>query len=133
MHIHLLYRRWSPLERLVRDMRHLQISVNLRSIPTRLVHWAFCFVLLTSSFDVALVVNVGGTVRLSQVALAFVCLWGAVLTYQRHKLVIPIGYISLLLWGSIQLVFTPFSVLVSKGAVYNVWLWFNIVALGCVV
>ncbi|RSL16402.1 hypothetical protein EDE15_1915 [Edaphobacter aggregans] len=109
------------------------IPVGPRSISMQIFHFLFCFSLLTSSFDLALVVNVGGTVRASQVALLVVCFGGMIVMQQKLRFISPIGFPALVVWGIVQTLFLPFSSFLIKGVTYNIWLWYNIVALACVV
>jgi len=109
------------------------MATGTRPLSTQLFHWFFCFSLLTSSFDLALVVNIGGTVRASQVALLIVCFGGIVTMQQKLRFISPIGFTALVGWAFIQTLFVSFSPLLIKAVVYNLWLWFNIIVLACAV
>jgi hypothetical protein len=106
------------------------MAIGARPLSTQLFHWFFCFALLTSSFDLALVVNLGGTVRASQVALLIVCFGEMVTMQQKLRFISPIGFTALVGWAFIQTLFVSFSPLLIKAVVYNPWLWFNIYSFG---
>lgn len=85
-------------------------------------------VFFTSSFDIFLEVNVGGTVRIAQVFI-FILLCAALLRCRLGlTMAIPLGVGGLLLsgWLLLQLAFVPISVLWSKSLAYCAWLALNI-------
>ncbi|MDE3105625.1 MAG: hypothetical protein KGK08_10660 [Acidobacteriota bacterium] len=100
------------------------------TVGTRFAHTLLCFALLTSSFDLTLVLNIGGTLRATQLAFALAAGAGLLLVLQRGEFRMPAGYSALLIWGILQTTVVPFSVFLPKGIAYNAWLWVTILSLG---
>ena len=78
----------------------------------RIVHFLLTIALLTSSFDIFLVLNVGGaSLRLCQILLLLVMAAAAAQVIQRGRLLWPRGGSAILVWCLIQGVLTARSVI----------------------
>jgi len=84
----------------------------------KLVHWIFGVCLFTSSCDVILNYNVGGSIRLAQILMIFILLAGAARVFQDGRVLWPRGATALALWVVVQLIFLPFSGILSIGLMF---------------
>jgi len=73
----------------------------------KLMHWIFVVCLFTASCDLILNFNVGGSVRLCQVLLVFLCLGAAARIVQDGRILWPRGATALCLWILSQFLFLP--------------------------
>lgn len=92
----------------------------------RLMHWLFAVCLITSSFDIALVFDVGGTLRLAQILMVFVVLGALGKIAQDGIILWPQAGMSLVIWCGVQFIFFPLSLTPAIGASYNFLLFFTI-------
>ncbi len=84
---------------------------------------ALLFGLLTASFDVFLVADIGGfTLRIHQLLLALAVLSALQLTYQQQPIRLPLAIGWLLLWVTFILAFIPNTVYLARSAGYGFWL-----------
>jgi hypothetical protein len=80
--------------------------------------------MLTSSFDLVLIVQAGGNFRFSQIAgLALFVL--AVMRLRRHAAIPTLGGLSLCTWLVVQILFVPVSAFWPKSVGYCSWLALN--------
>jgi hypothetical protein len=93
----------------------------------RLMHWIFAICLLTASFDIALVFDVGATLRLSQILMVFVVLGGLGKVVQSGTILWPQGGMALIVWCVVQLIFLSISLAPDIGIPFNLLLFFTIV------
>jgi hypothetical protein len=99
----------------------------------KLIHWLFAFCLLTASFDVFLVVQVGGTVRIAQIVMLFVCMGALAKAAQDGYILWPAGGTALALWCAGQIALLPVGVDLSFGIRYLAILFFTILCFYAVV
>jgi len=92
----------------------------------RLMHWIFAVCLLTASFDIALVFEVGGTLRLAQILMVVVVIGALGKIAQSGTILWPQGGVPLLIWCGVQLIFFPLSLAPGIGAAYNLLLLFTV-------
>jgi hypothetical protein len=92
----------------------------------RLMHWIFAVCLFTASCDIALVFDVGGTLRLAQILMVVVVLGGLGKMAQSGTILWPEGGISIVMWCATQLIFFPLSLAPGIGASNNLLLFFTI-------
>jgi hypothetical protein len=92
----------------------------------RLMHWIFAVCLFTASFDIALVFEVGGTLRLAQILMVAIVFGGLAVVAQSGKILWPSGGIALILWCCLQVVFMFTTDTVATGIVFNANLFFTI-------
>jgi hypothetical protein len=99
----------------------------------KLVHWLFAFCLFTASFDIFLVVNLGGTIRIAQVVMILVCLGALAKAVQDGNILWPAGGTALLLWCGVQVVFWPLSIDLGLGFRFLLFLFFTVACFYAVV
>lgn len=88
---------------------------------------ALLFGLLTASFDIFLVVDVGGfTLRIHQLLLALSVLSALQLSYEQQPLRLPVAIGWLMLWVSFILAFIPNTVYLARSAGYGFWLLLDV-------
>jgi hypothetical protein len=93
----------------------------------KIFHWLFALCLLTSSFDIFLVFNAGGTVRFAQLVMVLVCLGALAKAAQEVRFDLPAGGGWLLLWWLVQVIFLPFSVDLDFSTKYLIFLTYTLV------
>jgi len=81
----------------------------------KLVMWTFAVCLLTASFDLFLVVDIGGTLRIAQVLMLFVMLAALARILQDGRILWPRGASALSLWVIMQFGFLAFCGNLSLG------------------
>jgi hypothetical protein len=99
----------------------------------KLIHWLFALCLLTSSFDIFLVFNAGGTVRFAQIVMVLVCVGALAKAAQIGRVDWPKGGGWLLLWCLTQVIFFPFSVDYAFSARYLLFLFYTVACFFAVV
>jgi hypothetical protein len=92
----------------------------------RLMHWIFAVCLFTASFDIALVFEVGGTLRLAQILMIAIVLGGLAAVAQSGKILWPSGGMALVVWCCLQVIFMFTTDTVATGIVFNTNLFFTI-------
>ena len=92
----------------------------------RLTHWLVVVAFFAASCDVILNVNLGGSLRLSQVLMIAVCLAAAARIIQTGAVLWPRGSNSLALWMFIQLIFIPLSGVMTIGITFFALLLFTV-------
>ncbi|WP_260736305.1 O-antigen ligase family protein [Tunturiibacter lichenicola] len=92
----------------------------------RLMHWMFAVCLLTASCDIALVFDIGGTLRLSQILMVFVVVGALGKVAQRGTILWPQGGMSIVIWCLVQVLFLVVSLTPGVGASYYLLLFFTI-------
>jgi len=92
----------------------------------RLMHWIFAVCLFTASCDIALVFDVGGTLRLSQILMVVIVVGALGKIAQTGTILWPKGGMSLIIWCAVQLIFLPISLAPGIGASYNLLLLFTV-------
>jgi hypothetical protein len=93
----------------------------------KIIHWLFALCLLTSSFDIFLVFNAGGTVRFAQLVMVLVCLGALAKAAQEARFDLPAGGGWLVLWWLVQVIFLPFSVDLDFSTKYLIFLTYTLV------
>ena len=84
---------------------------------------ALLFGLLTASFDVFLVLDIGGfTLRIHQLLLALAVFSALQLTYEQQPVRLPVAIGWLMLWVVFILAFIPNTVYLARSAGYGFWL-----------
>ena len=73
----------------------------------KIMHWIFAVCLFTASCDLILNFDVGGSVRLCQILLVFICLGAAARIVQDGRILWPRGATALSLWILSQFIFLP--------------------------
>ncbi len=86
----------------------------------------FAVCLFTASFDIALVFNVGATLRLPQILMVFVVIGALGRIAQSGTILWPRGGMGLVVWCVVQLIFLSISVAPGIGIPYNFLLFFTI-------
>jgi hypothetical protein len=99
----------------------------------KLVHRLFTICLFTASFDIFLVFRLGGTVRIAQLIMVFVCLGALAKAAQEGKIWWPRGGGWLALWCGVQLLFLPLSVDFGFSIGYLFFLLFTVICFYAVV
>ncbi len=99
----------------------------------KLVHWVFGVCLFTSSCDVILNFNLGGSFRLAQVLMFFICLAAVARIVQDGRILWPRGASALALWVVVQLIFLPLAGVWSIGLMFFSLLVFTVVGVLAVV
>jgi len=99
----------------------------------KLVHWIFGVCLFTASCDVVLNFNVGGSIRLAQILMVFICLAAGARIMQDGRVLWPRGATALALWVLVQFVFLPFCGVWSIGLIFVGLLVFTFASLLAVV
>lgn len=94
----------------------------------RLMHWVFAICLFTASFDIALVFDVGATLRLSQILMVVVVVGGLGKMAQSGTILWPRGGMSLVVWCAAQLIFLSISLAPGIGIPFYLLLFFTIFA-----
>jgi len=103
-------------------------NISLSALCLRAALIVASIAILTCSFDIFLVVQVGGTFRLCQ--LLTLTLLPLALLQARWKGAVPVlGLYSILLWWFVQALFIPVSSFWPKSAGYVFWLALNIALL----
>jgi hypothetical protein len=92
----------------------------------RLMHWVFAICLFTASFDIALVFEVGGTLRFAQILMIAVVLGGAAVVAQSGKILWPSGGTALAIWCFLQIIFMFTTDTLVTGIIFNATLFFTI-------
>jgi len=88
---------------------------------------ALLFGLLTASFDVFLVADIGGfTLRIHQLLLGLAFLSALQLTYERQLIRFPLGIGWLMLWVTFILAFIPHTTYLARSAGYGFWLLLDV-------
>jgi hypothetical protein len=87
---------------------------------------AAILILFTSSFDIFLVINVGGNYRFCQVVLTPLIGLGIIKTLWGNRLIPTLGSLWLLVWLLFQLAFIPATDFWPKSLGYCLWLLLNI-------
>lgn len=99
----------------------------------KLVHWFVVISLFTASFDVLLNFNLGGSLRLCQLLMMFVCIAALARMIQTGSVLWPRGSTALALWIFIQALFIPLSGVMSIGFIFFAMLLFTVACLFAVV
>jgi hypothetical protein len=99
----------------------------------RLVHWLVVLSLFTASFDVILNVNIGGSLRFSQVLMIAVCVAALARMIQTGTVLWPRGSTALVLWVFIQALFIPLSGVMTIGLEFFAVLLFTVAGLFAIV
>jgi hypothetical protein len=99
----------------------------------RWIHWIFALCLLTASFDIFLVFNLGGTVRISQLLMIPVCVAALAKVAQHGRVDWPRGGIWLLVWCGFQVLFLPVSIDLNFSIRYLLFLFITIICFFAVV
>lgn len=99
----------------------------------KLMHWLFAFCLFTASFDVFLVIEAGGTVRIAQLVMILVCLGALAKAAQSGHILWPAGGTALALWCGVQTAFLPLSIDLWFGFRYLLFLYFTVACFYAVV
>jgi hypothetical protein len=89
------------------------------------INYIYYLAIVTISFDVILNFNLGPNVRFSQLLFIFFIFY-AFYYKLNHKILLPIGFIYLLIWSSFIFIFIPNSGFIEKGAGYFLWLILNV-------
>jgi O-antigen ligase len=87
----------------------------------------------TASFDIILNVNLGGSVRFSQVVMIAVCFAALARMIQTGAVLWPRGSTALVLWVFIQALFTPLSGVITIGFEFFAMLVFTVAGLFAIV
>jgi len=93
----------------------------------KLLHWLFVFCLFTASFDIFLVINLGGTIRIAQIVMVLVCLGALAKAAQDGNILWPAGGTALALWCGVQTIFWPLSIDLGLGFRQLLLLFFTVV------
>ena len=101
--------------------RNLRLSTPL----ARIARVAGILVMLTSSFDLFLVLQVGGNFRFCQ-AVSLVCVGLSALLVMRGRVVPTLGLIPLGIWWIVQLFFAPVTDFWPKSFGYCFWLLLDV-------
>jgi hypothetical protein len=99
----------------------------------KLVHWLVVLSLFTASFDVILNVDLGGSVRFSQILMIAVCFAALARMIQTGTVLWPRGSTALVLWVFIQALFVPLSGVVTIGFEFFAMLLFTVAGLFAIV
>ena len=99
----------------------------------KLVHWLVVICLFTASFDKLLNFNLGGSLRLCQILMVFVCIAAIARMIQTGSVLWPRGSTALALWIFIQALFIPLSGVLSIGFIFFAMLLFTVACLFAVV
>lgn len=92
----------------------------------KIIRWMIYLSILTTSFDIFLAVQLGGTVRFCQIILIIPYAYFIIKTVLNKKLIIP-SYIKwLLIWSVFMLVFLINTDHMERTVGYYLWLMFNI-------
>jgi hypothetical protein len=91
----------------------------------RLVHWIFATCLFTASWDILLVLQVGGQVRFATALMGFVFLAAIAKIQQEGRILWPRGGTALTLWLFLQLLFIPVSGMIALGFQFYALLLFS--------
>lgn len=105
--------------------RGLQSSVRFSDPVNRLAIVIAVLILLTSSFDIALVLEAGGNYRFCQV-IAPLLLVLAILKATRGATIPVLGAVPLFIWLIFQISFIPSTDFWPKSVGYCLWLFFNL-------
>jgi hypothetical protein len=92
----------------------------------RLMHWIFAICLFTASFDIVLVFEVGGTLRLTQILMIAIVLGGLAVVEQSGKILWPSGGAALVVWCCSQIIFMFMTDTIVTGIVFNITLFFTV-------
>lgn len=103
----------------------MQTSEEVSSPFNRVALFLASLTILTSSFDIFLAVQVGGTYRLCQIAAAFLFVI-AVLKVRRSGVIPVLGAVPLIIWSMFQVFFMSVSAFWPKSLAYCVWLTLNL-------
>jgi hypothetical protein len=88
---------------------------------------------LTTSFDTFLAVNLGFTLRLSQLFFLIPILHSLSTVLVTRRIVKPYGFGKILLWAGFIVAFIPNTSVVDRNIAYCIWLIFNILIIFCTV
>lgn len=88
---------------------------------------------LTVSFDVFLVANIGFNFRATQVFAIIPIFFGMMLSLHRNSLVVPVGFYSLFIWTLFIVAFIPNTSFLTKSIGYGFWLLFDVLLVLCTV
>ncbi|MDP9171357.1 MAG: hypothetical protein M3N54_12120 [Acidobacteriota bacterium] len=99
----------------------------------RFIHWILAVCFFTASCDIVLIINVGGSLRVSQVFLILVCIAAGAHALQHGRILWPRGGTALTVWLLSQLLFLPLSGVISIGAQFFALLAFTIAGFFAVV
>jgi O-antigen ligase len=86
--------------------------------------WAGCF--FTASFDILLIFDFGGSIRISQIFLGVLCIAAAARVIQDGRILWPRGGTALVLWLLSQFLFLPLSGVLFFGVEFVALLTFTI-------
>ncbi len=75
----------------------------------KIIHWIVAICLFTASWDILGTINVGGTLRLTQILAVLVCIAGLARMAQTGRILWPRGATALALWVFLQLCLLPLS------------------------
>jgi O-antigen ligase len=101
---------------------------NKIDLKTQVLIILFYLAVITVSFDIFLVFNIGGfNVRITQVLLIVPVALGVVFPFFRGKIIKPIGFYSLLLWTALIVLYIPNTTFLTRNIGYAFWLIFNVV------
>jgi len=92
------------------------------------IHFFYFLAFFTSSFDIFLVLNIGGfNFRISQLFMLVPFITGiSIFLVSSQKLILPLGIKWLLLWFVFILIFVPNTTYLQNSIGYGFWLLFNI-------
>jgi len=99
----------------------------------KLVHWVFGVCLFTSSCDVILNFNLGGSFRLAQILMIFICLAAVARIVQDGRILWPRGATAISLWVVVQLIFLPLAGVLSIGLMFFALLVYTVIGLLAIV
>ena len=92
----------------------------------RLMHWLFAICLFTASFDIVLVFEVGGTLRLAQILMIAIVCGGLAVVAQSGKILWPSGGTALVVWCCLQMIFMFMTDTLATGMIFNATLVFTV-------
>jgi hypothetical protein len=99
----------------------------------RIVYWIMAGCFFTASFDLILLIDIGGVVRISQLLLALICIAAVARVIQDGRILWPRGSTALAVWLLSQLFFLPLSGVIPIGVQFFVLLSFTIVGFFAVI
>jgi O-antigen ligase len=94
----------------------------------KLVYWLVVASFFTASCDKIFVLNLGGSLRLCQILMLFVCIAAAARVIQTGTVLWPRGSNSLAMWMVIQAAFLPLSGVISIGLTFYALLLFTVLS-----
>ena len=99
----------------------------------RVLNWLWVGCFFTASFDIALILNIGGSIRISQIFLGILCIAAAARVIQDGRILWPRGGTALALWLLSQFLFLPLSGILYFGVEFLALITFTIVGFFAVI